>query len=135
MSTKTHSKEKFRSSRWSLIYVVFYLSSTGLALMLAPLFSLKLLGATGVYEPIFVRSVGVFMVALSMLVAQVVRHKVEVLIPSTIFVRVFFMASFFWLWKLSDDPLFIVIMCVVGLGLILTSALYLRERINSPDGI
>lgn len=115
-------------TRLSLLYVVFYLSTTGLALLIAPMGALALLGSTGHYEPVMTRSVGTFMVALSMIVLQIVRHRVDVLYPTTLGVRVFFLAAFAALWAQTHDPLFLVILGVVGFGFVLTGLSYLSDR-------
>jgi len=115
-------------TRLSLLYVVFYLSTTGLALLVAPMDALALLGSTGHYEPVMTRGVGTFMVALSAIVLQIVRHKVDVLYPTTLGVRVFFLAAFAALYAETRDPLFLVILGVVGFGFALTSLAYLADR-------
>lgn len=115
-------------TRLSLLYVVLYLSTTGLALLVAPMESLQLLGSTGHYEPVMTRSLGTFMVALSVIVLQIVRHKVDVLYPTTIGVRVFFLSAFAFLYVQTRDPLFIVILGVVGFGFVLTSLAFLADR-------
>jgi len=54
-------------TRFSLYYLVTYLSLTGLGLMLAPLTVLRLLGASRVYDDVMPRFVGIPMVALAAL--------------------------------------------------------------------
>ena len=115
-------------TRLSLLYVVFYLVMTGLALLVAPMDALHLLGSTGHYEPVMTRGVGVFMVALSIVVLQIVRHRVDALYPTTLGVRVFFLASFAGLYAQTRDPLFLVILGVVGLGFVLTALAYVADR-------
>lgn len=115
-------------TRLSLFYVVFYLSTTGLALLVAPMASLRMLGATGAYEPVMTRTVGTFMFALSLIVLQIVRLKIEVLYRTTLFVRFFFLAAFATFYAQTRDPLFIVILGVVGVGVLLTGVAYLTER-------
>lgn len=119
-------------TRLSLLYVVFYLSTTGLGLLVAPLPALHLLGATGVYEPVMTRVVGTFMVALSLVVLQIVRHDVKQLYPTTLGVRAFFLTAFATLFATTRDPLFLVIFGVVGLGVALTAAAYAVERGRRP---
>ena len=115
-------------TRVSLLYVVFYLSTTGLALLVAPMDALRLLGATGHYEPVMTRGVGTFMVALSIIVLQIVRHRVDVLYPTTLGVRAFFLAAFATLYAQTRDPLFLVILGVVGFGVVMTGLAYLADR-------
>ena len=80
-----------------MFYLAFYLGSTGIALLFAPEFTLKLLGAHREYEPVFVRFTGSFMIALSAIVVQLIRHRVEALYPTTIGVRAFFIVCIVWL--------------------------------------
>ncbi len=115
-------------TRFSLLYVVFYLSTTGLALLVAPMDALELLGATGRYEPVMTRGVGTFMFALSIIVLQIVRHRVDVLYRTTLGVRAFFLAAFATFYAQTRDPLFLVILGVVGLGMLFTSVAYLADR-------
>lgn len=115
-------------TRLSLLYVVFYLATTGLGLLVAPMEALQMLGSTGHYEPVMTRGVGVFMVALSMIVLQIVRHRVDVLYPTTLGVRAFFLAAFAGLYAQTSDPLFLVILGVVGFGFVLTAIAYLTDR-------
>jgi hypothetical protein len=115
-------------TRLSLFYLATYLSLTGIAFLAAPQLALKVLFATGYYDSVFVRFVGAFMVALSILVVQMIRHRLEVLYPTTLAIRVFFLVVIAGLFYESRDRLFIVIFCVVAVGVALTGASYFSER-------
>jgi hypothetical protein len=115
-------------TRLSLYYVATYLLLTGISLVAAPKQALSLLGAERTYDLIFVRSNGAFMIALGTLVAQIIRHRVEVLYATTLVVRVMFLSVFAWLYALTEDRLFIVILGVVGFGFLLTFACYVADR-------
>lgn len=115
-------------TRLSLFYLAGYLLPTGLGLMLAPRVILQAMLSTGEYGEIFPSFAGVLMVALGLIVVQLIRARAEQLYPVTLVVRVVI-----WLWTLrlyllSHDPLFAVILGVVGLGMALTGSCYLLER-------
>lgn len=115
-------------TRLSLYYLATYLAITGLALLFAPQFSLKLLLSNGHYDNTFVQFTGAFMIAISMLVTQIIHHSVEVLYPTTLFVRAFFIAVILYLYFQTHDPLFLVVLAVVSLGVIMTSAAWLLDK-------
>jgi hypothetical protein len=115
-------------TRLSLYYLVTYLFVTGVGLLFAPQLSLKLLLSTGHYENAFVQFTGAFMIALSMVVAQIIRHGVEVLYPTTLFVRTFFIVVIVALYYQTNDPLFLVVLAVVAVGVVLTITSFLLDR-------
>lgn len=115
-------------TRLSLYYLVTYLFVTGVGLLFAPQLSLKLLLSTGHYENTFVQFTGALMIGLSMVVAQIIRHRLEVLYPTTLFVRTFFIAVIVALYLQTKDPLFLVVLAVVGFGVALTATTFLLDR-------
>jgi hypothetical protein len=122
---------KRSSARLSLYYLATYLGLTGLALMISPQASLRLLLSTGTYDDIFVQFLGSFMVALSIIVTQIIRLKLAVLYPTTVVVRIFFITVIIGLYLKSHDPLFLMILGVVSLGLFLTLAGLILDLRNS----
>jgi hypothetical protein len=96
-------EENMRRTRLSLIYVVAYLLGAGIFLL----------------------------IGLGMFVAQIIRHGAVALYPTTLAVRAVFCTGFIALYLLSRDPLFLVLLAVVGLGVVATSVSYLRD---SRDG-
>lgn len=125
-----------KKTRLSFFYLASYLLATGVCFLLAPVGSLRMLGARGTYDPIFVRFVGSFMVALGTVVVQIIRYRLEVLYRTTLFIRGFFIVVILWLYELTKDPLFLVILGVVSLGMILTLAGFMWDwkRRNSSSG-
>ncbi len=122
-------------TRLSLYYLAGYLLPTGLGLMLAPRFMLHALFSTGDYGEIFPSFAGVLMVALGIIVVWLIRTRSESLYPATLAVR-----AVIWLWTLrlfmaSEDPLFAVILAVVGLGMLVTGTCYLSERHKSSKTV
>jgi len=115
-------------TRLSLYYLATYLFFTGVGLLFAPQFSLKLLLSTGHYENTFVQFTGAFMIALSVVVSQIIRHSVEVLYTTTLAVRVFFIVVIVWFYVQTQDPLFLVVLAVVALGVALTVTSYMLDK-------
>jgi hypothetical protein len=115
-------------TRLSLYYLAGYLTFAGLALLLVPTFALKLLLSNGDYGEVFPRLAGMLLVGLAILITQIIRHRVEVLYPTTLVVRLFFLVVFAYLYLSSNDPFFLVVFGIVALGVILTGYSYLTER-------
>lgn len=117
-----------RWTRLSFYYLVGYLTLGGLGLLFAPALALQLLGATGTYPPVLVRFIGSLLLALGILVAQIMRHRVEALYPSTLAVRVVLVATMVALYVASRDPLFLVLTAIVGFGMALTTTGFVVDR-------
>lgn len=117
-----------KKTRFSLIYLAAYLLAGGIGLLLAPQLALKLLLTTGDYGHVFPRFVGMFMIGLGLIVVQIIRHDIAVLYPTTLVVRVFFIACMGGFYLATADPLFLVLIAIVGLGVIFTGWSYLGER-------
>ena len=115
-------------TRLSLYYLAGYLTFAGLALLLVPSFALKLLLSNGDYGETFPRMAGMLLIGLAILVTQIIRHRIEVLYPTTLVVRLFFLVVFAYLFLSSSDPFFLVVFGIVLLGVILTGYSYLTER-------
>jgi len=115
-------------TRLSLFYLAGYLTFAGLALLLVPSFALKLLLSNGDYGDVFPRLAGMLLLGLAILVTQIIRHRVEVLYPTTLVVRLFFLVVFAYLFLTSDDPFFLVVFGIVLLGVVLTGYSYLTEH-------
>lgn len=109
-------------TRYSLFYLATYLSLTGAGFLLVPDQALGLLQAEHTYDDAFVRFVGAFMLALATLVTQIIRYRLEVLYPTTLGVRLFFLVVISGLYLETHDRLFLMILAVVGLGFALTAA-------------
>jgi hypothetical protein len=115
-------------TRLSLYYLAGYLTFAGLALLLVPSLALKLLLSNGDYGETFPRLAGMLLIGLAILVTQIIRHRIEVLYPTTLVVRLFFLVVFAYLFLSSNDPFFLVVFAIVLLGVILTGYSYLTER-------
>lgn len=115
-------------TRLSLYYLAGYLTFAGVALLLVPTFALKLLLSNGDYGQVFPRVAGMLLLGLAILVTQIIRHRIEVLYPTTLIVRIFFLVVFAYLYLASSDPFFLVVFGIVVLGVIFTGYSYLSER-------
>jgi hypothetical protein len=113
-----------RRTNLSLIYVAAYLLVSGIFLVLAPGLALQLLLSTGDYGEIFPRLGGLLLLGLGILVAQIVRYRITALYPTTLAVRVVFCLGFVVFYFQSRDPLFLVLLGVVGIGVVATSICY-----------
>lgn len=121
-------------TRLSLFYLAGYLFPTGLALLFFPAITLKILQSNGHYDDVFPRVAGLLLVGIGLVVSGIIRYRTEVLYPVTVVVRLVFCAGFLALYFYSRDPLFLVILAVVSLGVILTGATYLAERPSGTRG-
>ena len=115
-------------TRLSLFYLVGYLTLAGLALLLVPTFALDLLLSNGSYGEVFPRLAGMLLLGLAVLVTQIIRHRIEVLYPTTLLVRLFFLVVLAYLFVSSSDPFFLVVFGIVALGVLFTGYSYLTER-------
>jgi len=118
-------------TRLSLFYLAGYLTFAGLALLFVPTFALRLLLSNGAYGEVFPRMAGMLLLGLATLVIQIIRHRLEVLYPTTLAVRGFFLVTLIFLFVISNDPFFLVVFAIVALGVIFTGYSYLRERSDS----
>jgi hypothetical protein len=112
----------------SLYYLVSYLTVAGLALFLVPGFALKLLLSNGDYGNVFPRLAGMLLIGLAILVAQIIRLRLEALYTTTLAVRGFFLVSLAFIFAISSDPFFLVVFAIVAVGVIFTGYSYLQDR-------
>ena len=118
-----------KRTRLSLFYLAGYLLPTGLLLLVAPGMTLRLLLSNGDYgSDVFVRVAGLLLLAVGFIVVQIIRYRAEVLYPTTLMVRAVFLIGFLGFYLYTRDPLFLVILGVVGLGFILTGTSYWLDR-------
>ena len=125
-----------KKTKLSFYYLFGYQSLTGIGLLLFPQQVLKLLFSTGQYDSTFVQLSGTFMIALSIIVFQLIRHEIEVFYPTTFVVRLFIISVITWFYFQTKDPFFIVLFVVVAIGIILTASTYFTEKAKaseSPD--
>ncbi len=117
-----------RWTRVSFFYLITYLSLGGIGLLAAPDFAMHLLGSTAGYSTPLARFIGAFMIALSLLVIQIARHRVEVLYLTALLVRVVLVGTVMWLYTETRDLLFLSISGIVGLGMVFTALGLIADR-------
>lgn len=115
-------------TRLSLYYLLSYLTFGGLGLLVAPKVALALLFAQGDYGDALPRLCGTLLLGLAILVAQVIRLRIDALHTTTLIVRSFFLVCFIAIYVTSHDRLFLVLLGIVGLGLVLTGTAKLLDR-------
>ena len=123
-------------TRYSLFYLAGYLLPSGLACFAAPQLALDLLLANGSYPDPIVRTLGVLLFALGVLITEIIRHRVEALYPATLVVRAIILSALASLYLAYRDPFFLSLIAVVGFGFVLTATCFWldrRSRTPSPQ--
>jgi uncharacterized protein YjeT (DUF2065 family) len=115
-------------TRISFFYLIGYLLAGGLGLIVAPALAAKLLGSTATYSPALLRMSGALLVALGIFVLQMRRHRSVELYPTTLVARLLILAVLGWAYLESRDPMFLVLIGIVGLGVALTGLGMLADR-------
>lgn len=122
-----------KRTRLSLFYLAGYLLLSGIFLMVAPQFALRLLFSNGAYGDVMPRLLGVVLFALGVVIVQIIRFRLDVLYTTTLFVRGVILLVLLALYVYSRDPFFLVLLRVVGLGVVLTTTSYLLDRKNKTE--
>ena len=112
----------------SLYYLAGYLIPAGIALIAAPQLTLKLLLSNGNYGDVLPRLLGVVLLALGIFVLQTIRMRLDALYGTTLIARAVILTCLLGLYLYARDPLFLVLLAVVGFGFVLTGASYLLDR-------
>jgi hypothetical protein len=115
-----------------LFYLAGYLTLTGLALIFIPHLFLRLLFANHEYPGAFVQFSGVLMIGLAVVVMNVIKYGNRALYRTTLMARIPMWILTLGLYFYTNETFFIVVLCVLGLGIVLTGTFYLQERANSP---
>lgn len=71
------------------------------------------------------------MSGLGLSIFGMIRTHSSELYPTTLFMRVYFIACIFAFYTMTADPLFLVLAGIVGLGFVLTLGSYLLDRKSS----
>jgi len=115
-------------TRLSLYYLAAYLLLGGVGLLFLPRLSTRILFSNTEYPDVMLQVLGMFMVGLSGIVAQIIRLQITALYPTTIVVRLFFCGCLFLFYFSTLNPFFLVLLGIVGLGVLLTGISYFSER-------
>jgi hypothetical protein len=118
-------------TRRSLFYLATYLTLTGLVLLFAPQFTLKLLFANHEYRDAFVEFSGVLMIGLAIVVMNVIKYGNRIWYRVTLMARIPMWICTVGLYLRTREMFFVVVLCVLGLGIVLTGSAYLAERKKS----
>ena len=116
------------TTRLSLLYLGSYLVLIGLGLLFAPHGTLQILQSNRDYDDVFPRIAGMLMSGLGLSIFGMIRARASALYPATLVMRVYFIACFVAFYAMTRDPLFLVLIGIVGLGLVLTLTSYLLDR-------
>jgi len=117
-----------RRTHLSLYYLVGYLFPAGLLLFLVPTTPTTLLLSNQTYDEPPLRLAGLVLIALGILIAQIIRHDVEVLYLTTVGVRSVLSFGLLAMFIATGNPFFAVVLVVVLIGVALTGASYLVDR-------
>jgi uncharacterized protein YjeT (DUF2065 family) len=128
MSDRRSEGEAVRRTNLSLYYLAGYLLPAGILLLLAPDVATKLLLSNRTYDDAPFRLAGVLLIGLGILVVQMIRHRLDVLYPTTVLIRLLISATLIWLFLRTSDPFFLVILLIVVIGIGLTVTGYVLDR-------
>jgi hypothetical protein len=124
----TKETETVPKTRRTLFYLAGYLLLTGLALIFIPQQFLKLLFANHEYPSAFVQFSGILMIGLSVVVMNIIKFGNRILYRTTLMARIPMWILTLGLYFYTGETFFIVVLCVLGLGIVLTGTAYLSER-------
>jgi uncharacterized protein YjeT (DUF2065 family) len=102
--------------RYSMMYLATYLSCAGLGFLLMPTLATRLLLSNTTYEEVPMRIAGLFALLLAIVVIQIVRHKIEVLYPTSVVARCIALVVLVALYFQTHNPLFITLFVIVFVG-------------------
>ena len=125
---------KRNRTRLSLLYLASYLTLIGFGLLFLPDKTLRLLQSNAEYGNIFPRIAGMLMSGLGLSVFGIIRVGVPELYPVTLLIRVYFLVCLAVFYGMTTDPLFLVLIVIVGIGFVLTLSAHLRDRTEPTEG-
>ena len=136
MSAAPISDTDMSKTRFSLFYLGSYLAVIGFGLLLAPDVTLRILQSNGDYGNVFPRVAGMLMSGLGLSIFGMIRAHSSELYAATLLMRAYFIACIFAFYAMTADPLFLVLVGIVGLGFVLTLGSYLSiERVRTEIGV
>ena len=89
---------------------------------------MRLLLSNRQYDDTFPQFTGIMMVGLGIVVLTVIKYGNPIFYRMTLIVRLVLFAGILGLYLKTRDPLFLVVLCVLGLGVLITGSIYLSER-------
>ena len=120
--------KNMKAKKMTLAYLVTYLAIGGFGFTLFPNQILKLFLSNGSYGEIMPRIAGMFMCALSFLIFRILKNEDWHYYSATIYVRSSIVLILLWLFYKSSDPMLIVLIGIVLIGLIPSIIIHLKSR-------
>ncbi len=117
-------------TRWSLLYPITVLLSSGLLLIIVPQWVPTLLLSTAEYGTVFPRMLGIMFIGLGSLVSLVVWYQVEVIYFKTVWIRLFFWMGFAGMYVSTEDRMFLTLLGILSGGIVLTLWTAWQDRMN-----
>ncbi|MDN5204141.1 hypothetical protein QQ008_22300 [Fulvivirgaceae bacterium BMA10] len=114
--------------RITFSYLIGYLAIGGLGFMLLPEVTLKLFLSTGDYGDIMPRFVGTFMCIVSFLLYNIYKNEDWKYYPVTIYARTPLVLFMGYIYYVSRDLLFLMLIGIVSVGLIPSFVVYFRQK-------
>jgi uncharacterized protein YjeT (DUF2065 family) len=115
-------------TRLSLFYLAGYLLPSGVMLLVAPRFALKLLLSNTDYGDVFPRTAGMLLVGLGIMIVQIIRLRLSSVYLTTLIVRSFFFVCLISFYLLNHDPFFLILLVILSVGMILTTMSYYLDQ-------
>ncbi|MDH3189020.1 MAG: hypothetical protein OEM39_00015 [Acidimicrobiia bacterium] len=113
--------------RLTLTYVVIYLAVAAVGFAFLPQQFMDLFRSNGDYGDVMPRLVGLMMGVLAFLIFNILRNKDWHYYIVSIYVRSVIVLFLFYLWGISDDPMFLLINVVVLIGLLPSIYVHFRR--------
>lgn len=118
-------------TRLTLVYVLAYLTTAAVGLLVMPGFTQRMLLGNVEYDAIAMRFAGVFILGLAIIVAQIIRLRIDALYSTLVGVRAVFCAIYIAMYVQTGNPFFLAALAIVGLGLIASSVAYVIDGRSS----
>jgi hypothetical protein len=119
---------EMKRTRRSLFYLAGYLFPTGLGLLLAPQWFMKLLFANHEYSDAFPQFSGVLLIGLGIVVVNVILYGNPLFYRMTLLVRIPLWLGTLAVYLHTGETFFLAVLGVLGLGILITGSMYLSER-------
>lgn len=120
-------------TRLSLFYPASYLSIGGIGFLFAPHTTLSLLLSNGSYSDLMVRIMGTFLLALAFVVVQIIYLQATQLYFTSLLLRVWILTAFTFFYVAYRDPMLLILVGIIGLGIVLTFFACVTDRKSASD--
>jgi uncharacterized protein YjeT (DUF2065 family) len=117
-----------KKTRLSLFYLAGYLLIGGIGFLFSPKATLIIFLSNGNYSDFMLRIMGVFLLSLFIVVLQIIRRHVAELYLTTLVVRAWLLSAFTVFYIIYRDPMLLVLLAIVGLGVLMTVTSYIVDR-------